>query len=66
MFWFLLVYGAEVTAHYSTARTWEGEAREEAVFTSCLNRASALLWRKGIKPASNLEMEKKKDQTGFQ
>lgn len=60
MFWFLLLCGAEVTAHYSTARAWEGEAGEEGVFSSCLNHASALLWRKGIKPGSNLEMEKKK------
>lgn len=60
MFWFLLVYGAEITAHNSTARAWEGQAREEGVFSSCLNHASALLWRRGIKPGSNLEMGKKK------
>lgn len=61
MFWFLLVPGAEVTARHSTGQEWEGEAREEGVFSSCLSRcASALLWRKGIKPGSNLEMEKKK------
>lgn len=74
MLWFLLVYGAEITAHNSTAWAWEGQAREEGVFSSCLNHASALLWRRGIKPGSNLEMGKKKiylskftkmDQTGF-
>jgi len=63
--WFLLVYGAEVTAHSSPAQAWEGEAGEEGAFSSCLSRASALLWRKGIKPGSNLETEQKKVYLDF-